>query len=331
MFQVTRKSKQQDNSRPRVLVLGGGISAIEDAGGMVIHMSYTDPRAAEAVQSPSIHALVLTGGSDISPSIYGQPRHPRTQSPFPQRDLVELKTLEAAFNRGIPVLGICRGSQLINAAFGGTLHQHIPDLPNAHKFHNGHDHRVLVERNTKLHKALRESETWVVSLHHQAVDKVAPGFVVSARSKDGIVEAIETAADSKHWVVGVQFHPEIGTTAVMQRLFNRFAEEAARRAGLPPVKPRPMPRRVQPKAVQPVTVRRVAKQPTAPRLSRGVVVTWQCFRCGITFDDRIDHIDHMWFLHHIDLLENMSDESINALLLEALDREQPETTRIEGR
>jgi len=310
--------KMKTSQRPNVLVLGGGGAnwVVRDAGAEVTSMGYTDGRAPQAAADERIHALVLTGGGDIDPALYGAPRHVRTQSPNNARDVVETKTLVAAFERNIPVLGICRGSQMINAAFGGTLHQHIPDLPAAHRYHNGHDHRVLVEKDTRLRRAFQKEDPWVVSLHHQAVDKVAPGFKVSARAKDGVVEAIEIA-DPDRWVVGVQFHPEIGTTPVMQRLVNAFVREAATKAGLPPVKP--------------ATVRKIAAesggwfrpQPTAKPAVKSTVLTlgpsgrlvsWQCFRCGIAFDDRLDHIDHMWFIHDVDLMEHMTDAQINGLL-----------------
>lgn len=296
---------KRKSTKPRILVLGGGVpKQLREAGAEQVSLWYDDQKAVEAAKHKNIHAIILTGGSDIQPRIYGQEPHKATQRPSYRRDLIELQVLQAAQTRGIPVLGICRGAQLINAAFGGTLHQHLGDLKQAHSYHLGHDHRVKVVRGSRLLKTLKNNTPWVVSIHHQAVDKVAPGFRVVARGTDGIIEAIES---KEGYILGVQFHPEIATNKMMQRVFDDLAVAAAEVAGLPaPVKPAPV---VQ--VAAPVRVVSPDRQlvPFDDRL-----ITWQCFRCGLEFDDRVDHVDHMFFLHGIDLLDNMTDDEVFRLV-----------------
>lgn len=321
------KKNKKDAELARVLVLGGGIGEqIQRAGGQQLYIGYTDDKAVELVESA--HAVVLTGGVDVDPKLYGHEPHKATQHPNKARDLTEARVLKAAWQRGIPVLGICRGSQMINVAFGGSLHQHIADLPNTHRYHLGHDHRVDLVKGSRVRNAFKKAEAWVTSIHHQAVDTVAPGFRVNARSKDGIVEGIEIE-DPERWIVGVQFHPEIGTNETLQGLFNALVREAARKAGLPQPVVRPVPRRVVDtttwgkapvsKISNPISKKEVdARKDEIKRVNfrsqNSGVTSWLCFRCGIEFEDRTDHLDHMWFIHDVDLLENMSDRDINTLL-----------------
>lgn len=301
---------------PRVLVLGGaGKWQIEEAGGVYVSVSYSDEkRALEAVRHDNIHALVLTGGIDVNPKLYGEKPHRSTQTPSNVRDAVEVGAVRIARERGIPVLGICRGSQVMNVAFGGTLLQHIPEH-GAHKYHLGHDHRVDTLANTRLKRTVGDM-MWVVSIHHQAVGKVADGFRVAARARDGIIEAIESVDG---WMLGVQFHPEMDNGKQAQAIFTALVDAAAKNAGMPKPKRHNHP---------PVTT---PKKAYVPKKSDDVTstittygnwyrdieprqTTWTCFRCGVRFEERVDHIDHMFFLHGIDLLENMSDATIAALV-----------------
>lgn len=311
--------KKRDKAR--ILVLGGGIAKqLDTAGGRQIYASYTDKDAIRMVDSAN--AVVLTGGVDINPRIYGQKTGSTTQHANDARDNVEVRVLQAAFKRGIPILGICRGSQMINAAFGGTLHQELRNLPQAHKYHLGHDHRVGLEQGSRVRTAFGTDEAWVTSIHHQAVDKVAPGFCVNARSKDGLVEGVEIV-DPERWIVGVQFHPEIDTDQILQGLFNALVAEAARVAGLPtpetrPVKPHHVINTTGWKPIKkisnPITKDEVDQKRAQMELRDGKIVAWQCFRCGIRFDERLDHLDHMWFIHNVDLLDGIEDREINAIL-----------------
>lgn len=302
------KNRSKADQRARVLVLGnlrGG--EVRMAGGEMVAMSYTDHRALEAVKSSKIHALVLTGGSDVDPALYGAKRHPETQSPYVERDTVETLVLLEAAERGIPVLGICRGAQIMNATFGGTLHQHIGDLPGVKgRTHMGQDHRVHTAKGSRVRKAFGAEERWAVSIHHQAVDVVADGFVATGWARDGIVEAIESV---EGWMVGVQFHPEMASWKPgMQELFDGLVAAAAKKAGMPAPKttrasspapaPKPEYRPSQPSVGVPTR-----RDPLQRGWPSTVVTRYRCFRCkhGLQFDDRTDYVDHMALLHGIEL------------------------------
>lgn len=167
------------------------------------------PVAAAAVAADGLDALVVTGGPDVSPALYGAARHPATGPSRDERDAAELAVLHRALGRGIPVLGVCRGLQLLNVALGGTLVQHVPDAVG----HAGHNPTpgvfgttdVVPVAGSRVGAALG-GPVRVRCHHHQAVDRLAPGLVVSARAPDGLVEAVEGTGGP--FVVGVQWHPE---------------------------------------------------------------------------------------------------------------------------
>lgn len=174
-----------------------------------------DERAAAAsasVVSGRIDALVLTGGADVDPTRYGQSIHRSTQNPEPARDAYELALIRESERRRLPILAICRGMQLLNVSRGGSLCQHLPDTE------GGPDHmpepgsfsprRVEVLERTRLAEVLGWVDSVVPCHHHQAVDRVGEGLVVSARAQDGVVEAVEDPASD--FLVGVQWHPEAG-------------------------------------------------------------------------------------------------------------------------
>jgi putative glutamine amidotransferase len=156
-----------------------------------------------------LDGLVFSGGSDLGASLYGQVQHPDTLGVIPHRDRAELALLEAALERGMPVLGVCRGMQLINVALGGTLHQHLPEIVDGslHKAAPGTFalHPVAVERDTRLARMVG-GELEVHSCHHQAPDAIGAGLVVTARAPDGVVEGLELPGE--HFCVGVLWHPE---------------------------------------------------------------------------------------------------------------------------
>lgn len=185
------------------------------------------PIAAESgVGLEGLDGLVLSGGVDLNPKLYGEERHPLADEPSDARDELELGLLREALDRDLPVLAICRGMQLFNVALGGTLEQHIE----ACDVHRRYDlekrlpvHEVEVEAGTRLAGILGEGKVAVNSRHHQAVARVGEGLRVSARAEDGLVEGIELPG--KRFAVGVQWHPEdqVGTDAVQARLFGEFA------------------------------------------------------------------------------------------------------------
>ncbi len=172
---------------------------------------------------PRVDGLLLTGGPDITPERYGAPPHERLGPTDPALDALELDAFEAARQRHLPVLGICRGQQLLNVALGGTLVQHV-DHPQWDLDASTPSHEVTISRGTHLHRLLGTATAHVNSGHHQAVDVVAESLTVAARSPDGVVEALEA---EQLLVMGVQWHPEeMPADETTRRLMAGFAEWA---------------------------------------------------------------------------------------------------------
>jgi putative glutamine amidotransferase len=173
----------------------------------------------------AVDGLIFSGGSDLDPELYGQEPHPETNGIVPERDSAELVLLRGALDRDLPVLAICRGSQVLNVALGGDLAQHLPDEVG----HNGHkespgtfaDHDVAIEPGTQL-AGLLGDRVLIKSHHHQGIARLGDGLQVSARDGDGWVEAVE--APDRRFAVGVLWHPEAGEDA---RLFEALVAEAA--------------------------------------------------------------------------------------------------------
>ena len=188
----------------------------------------SDPE--QAVQDAlTCDGLLLPGGGDMDPKFYGQARIPACGEPNLLRDAAEPLLLRAFLAADKPVLGICRGIQVMNAVLGGDLYQDIK--PFEHLPHNGHwakVHTVTVRRGTLLSRILGQDTVLVNSQHHQAVDRVAPGFTLAALSEDGIVEAIEKP--DARFCLGVQWHPEWLSDAdpAMQGLFDAFVNACSK-------------------------------------------------------------------------------------------------------
>lgn len=184
----------------------------------------------QAVQDAlTCDGLLLPGGGDMDPKFYGQARIPACGEPNLLRDAAEPLLLRAFLAADKPVLGICRGIQVMNAVLGGDLYQDIK--PFEHLSHNDHwakVHTVTVRRGTLLSRILGQDTVLVNSQHHQAVDRVAPGFTLAALSEDGIVEAIEKP--DAGFCLGVQWHPEWLSDAdpAMQGLFDAFVNACSK-------------------------------------------------------------------------------------------------------
>lgn len=156
-----------------------------------------------------LDGLVLAGGADVDPSQYGQPAHPRTAGTRPARDAFERGLLAAALAAHVPVLGVCRGVQMLNVAFGGTLVQHVPDVV-GHEDHQPApaqfgSNQVKLTAGTKVAAILGETVT-VQCYHHQSIGELADGLTAVGWHDDGTVEAVEAPGDD--FVLGVQWHPE---------------------------------------------------------------------------------------------------------------------------
>jgi microsomal dipeptidase-like Zn-dependent dipeptidase/gamma-glutamyl-gamma-aminobutyrate hydrolase PuuD len=182
-----------------------------------------------------IDGLILSGGGDIHSSLFGEELHPAVTDYNLDRDTYDLALIHSATERQMPVLGICRGHQAINVAFGGTLIQDIPaQIPDSKIVHSQSEaretatHSVRINPESKLHQIIKQPCLPVNSFHHQAVKTVAPGFNAVAFSEDGLVEAIESAEGKT--ILGIQWHPETmaaADNAVMLDIFRSFAGEAA--------------------------------------------------------------------------------------------------------
>jgi putative glutamine amidotransferase len=178
-----------------------------------------------------LDGLVITGGRDVDPSAYGQPAHPTTDEPARDRDAWEFALLRRALARRLPVLGICRGAQVLNVALGGTLHQHLPDVIG----HTRHQAGNAVFTTSTIHtvpgtkvNALVGPDTHAQCYHHQAIETLGSGLIVSAQDgADGVIEAVELPGPD--FVVAVQWHPEERLDDL--RLFGGIVAAAAAYAG----------------------------------------------------------------------------------------------------
>jgi putative glutamine amidotransferase len=194
---------------------------VQQAGGLAVMLPPDDPSNAAAAVA-RLDGLVIAGGPDVDPARYGAERSPHTGPPATQRDTWELALIEAALTSRTPLLGVCRGMQLLNVALGGTLVQHIEGhVKDVGVF--GH-HEVTPVPGTLYAAAVPET-TSVPTYHHQATDRLGKGLLPSAHATDGTVEAIELPDSA--WALGVQWHPEMGEDDRVMRALVRAATAPA--------------------------------------------------------------------------------------------------------
>jgi putative glutamine amidotransferase len=201
--------------------------AIVRAGGMPVVL----PPVAESIDElgallATVHGVVLPGGPDVDPACYGATeRHPTLYGVRAEHDAFEIALARAAVAADLPLLAICRGMQVLNVALGGTLHQHISDGETTVK-HRFEMHEVALAEGCRAALAIGTTRPVGHSVHHQAVDVVAPVLAVTAHAADGTVEGVEHP--DRRWVVGVQWHPEdtAGDDGEQQALFDALVAEA---------------------------------------------------------------------------------------------------------
>lgn len=228
------KAVRQGEPRRRELSLGFAYPrAVERAGGVPVILPPVGGEAIELLLD-GLSGVLLTGGPDIDPCSYGGPLHPELGPTEPELDRFELALVEAADRRGMPILAICRGAQVLNLARGGTLHQHLPDavgMDVAHRQdHPGErpSHAVRVTSASRLAAAVGPHAR-VNSFHHQAAARPGADLVAVAHSADGVIEGLEDKRRS--FVVGVQWHAEcLVDRRQHAALFAAFTAAAARYA-----------------------------------------------------------------------------------------------------
>ena len=199
---------------PAALIPLDYVDAIDRAGGRALVIPPAEDGVSETLDA--LDAIVFSGGADVDPAHYGAEPHPETDTPQARRDAAEMTLLQAALERDMPTLAICRGFQLLNVARGGDLVQHLPEEV-------GHDdhkqipgefavHPVEVKEGSRLGQLVGPTPR-VTSHHHQALGRVGDGLVESAWAADGTLEGVEDP--SHRFVVGVQWHPEAGEDAAL--------------------------------------------------------------------------------------------------------------------
>ncbi|RUA08226.1 MAG: gamma-glutamyl-gamma-aminobutyrate hydrolase family protein [Fusobacteria bacterium] len=187
---------------------------IQKIGAVPLILPLTDKKEIVRVYIEKIDALIMSGGNDVNPFLYGEDLAKEAEVPFTLRDTFDFLLIEAALEKNIPILGICRGMQIMNVYFGGSLHQDIKYYGKTNVQHQQKPnyiepvHHVDIKKGTILSTLIGEKKQKVNSIHHQCVNKLGKGLVVSAESSsDKIIEAYESNGKKK--VMGIQWHPEM--------------------------------------------------------------------------------------------------------------------------
>lgn len=212
------------------------VLSVIKAGGIPFIIPFNEESDIVKTQIQQVDGLILSGGHDVCPTNYGKAASPNLQTTFPERDVFDMGLLEEAEKLSLPILGICRGAQIMNVFHGGTIYQDLSEYPkeNVLAHNQGHtptleSHVVDILPESKLHQAFSSEAVSVNSFHHQVLEEVPSSFKVTATSDDGVIEGIEH--QMYDWQVGVQWHPEMlhGTNDKMANLFRQFVLKASER------------------------------------------------------------------------------------------------------
>lgn len=213
----------------RAYVNNDYVQSVKKAGGTPIILPIISDYETVKNQIEAMDSIIISGGFDVNPLIYGEEPSQKQGFLCPERDEYDLMVIKAAMELNKPILGICRGVQILNAALGGTLYQDLSQIEGCYIKHvqesrpDKAGHSVEIVKGTKLYSILGEKIT-TNSFHHQAIKDLAPGFKVAARSKDGVIEAIEK---DEGFVMGIQWHPEMMAgkdNKLMLNIFKTFVE-----------------------------------------------------------------------------------------------------------
>lgn len=215
----------------RAYVNNDYIQSVAQAGGIPVMIPMVYDEEIVKKQLECVDGLILSGGHDVNPLLYGEEPTQKLGGILPKRDKFDYMLIKLAMEMKKPIVGICRGHQIINVFNGGSLYQDLSFIKDCYIKHNQGalsnvpTHTLKTEKHTKLNEILGD-EVLVNSFHHLAVKDVAPGFKISARAKDGVIEAIEK--EGEYFVMGIQWHPEMMAkeNEKMMNIFKRLVEES---------------------------------------------------------------------------------------------------------
>ena len=217
----------------RAYVNSAYLHAVQQAGGVPVPLPPQLSAASLRRLSDDLHGLLLTGGGDVDPALFGEAPHPALYDVAPSRDTLETSVLHLALARSLPVLAVCRGIQVLNVALGGSLHQDVATEPGTQLLHSQKEprdqptHKVKVAAGSRLAETLATDELEVNSMHHQAIHRLGGGLTAVAWAPDQLVEGVELD-DPTRFVLAVQWHPEelVGHSEPARRLFSALVAAA---------------------------------------------------------------------------------------------------------